>query len=61
MYSPKVKQIINTFNDINKDVEDLVKGSTPAGEEEMKYRILVNKICEASKLNVKLESEICKD
>lgn len=58
MYSPKVKKIVNMYNDINKEVEDLLKRTTPHGEEEMKYGLLVNKIYQASKLNEKLSNEI---
>lgn len=58
MYSPTVKQIMNTFNEINKEVEDLVKRTTPQGEEEIKYGLLVNKIYQASKLNGKITNVI---
>ena len=56
--SPQIKQIIDTFNTINKEVEDLVKRSTPVGEEEIKYGMLVNKIYQATKLNGRLTNEI---
>ena len=56
--SPKIKSIMNTFNEINKEVEDLVKKATPVGEEEIKYGLLVNKIYQASKLNGALSNEI---
>ena len=58
IYSPKIKNIMNTLNEINKEVEDLVKKATPTGEEEIKYGMLVNKIYQASKLNETLTSEI---
>ena len=58
IYSPKIKNIMNTLNEINKEVEDLVKKATPSGEEEIKYGMLVNKIYQASKLNETLTSEI---
>ena len=58
MYSPKVKKILAAFDEINKEVEDLVKKATPQGEEELKYGLLVNKIYQASKLNGKLTNEI---
>ena len=58
LYSPKFKAIMNTFNEINKEVEDLVKKATPSGEEEIKYGMLVNKLYQASKLNETLTSEI---
>lgn len=56
--NPKIRQIIKNFNEINKDVEDLVKRSTPLGEEEIKYGMLVNKIHQATKLNDTLSNEI---
>ncbi len=58
IYSPKVKQILTTFNEINSEVNELVNRATPHGEEEIKYGLLVNKIYQASKLNSKLTSEI---
>ena len=58
IYSPKVKQIMNTFNEINQEVEDLIKRATPQGEEEIKYGLLVNKIYQASKLNGKIKNVI---
>ena len=58
IYSPKVKQILATFNEINNEVNELVNKATPHGEEEIKYGLLVNKIYQASKLNSKLTNEI---
>ena len=58
IYSPKIKSLMNTLNEINKEVEDLVKKATPSGEEERKYGMLVNKIYQASKLNETLTSEM---
>lgn len=57
-YNPKFKEIITSFNEINMEVENLVKHSTPVGEEEKKYGTLVNKINQATKLNYKLTNEI---
>ena len=56
--SPKIKAIMETFNEINKEVEELVRRSTPVGEEEIKYGMLVNKIYQATKLNDTLANEI---
>lgn len=58
LYNPKFKEIMDSFNEINAEVENLVKHSTPVGEEEKKYGILVNKINQATKLNYKLTNEI---
>lgn len=57
-YSPKIKKIMNTFDEINKEIEDLVSRSTPVGEEEIKYGLLVNRLYQASKLNGTLTNEI---
>ena len=57
-YSPKIKEIMTAFNEINSEVSDLVKHSTPVGEEEKKYGMLVNKINQATKLNYRLTNEI---
>ena len=58
LYNPKIKEIMSCFNEINAEVENLVKHSTPVGEEEKKYGILVSKINQATKLNYKLTNEI---
>ena len=58
LYNPKIKEILTNFNEINTEVENLVKHSTPVGEEEKKYGLLVNKINQATKLNYKLSGEI---
>ena len=58
IHSPKIRKIMDNFNEINKEVEDLVCKATPKGEEELKYGLLVNKIYQATKLNEKLTSEI---
>ena len=58
LYNPKFKEILASFNEINAEVENLVKHSTPVGEEEKKYGLLVNKINQATKLNYKLSGEI---
>ena len=58
LYNPKFKEILASFNEINSEVENLVKHSTPVGEEEKKYGLLVNKINQATKLNYKLSGEI---
>ena len=58
LYNPKIKEIMASFNEINAEVENLVRHSTPVGEEEKKYGMLVNKINQATKLNYRLSSEI---
>ena len=37
LYNPKIKEILASFNEINAEVENLVKYSAPVGEEEKKY------------------------
>ena len=58
MNNPQIKSIMNTFNEINREVEELVKKATPMGEEEIKYGLLVNRLYQAAKLNGKISSEI---
>lgn len=58
IYNPKVKKILVALNEINQEVETLVSRTTPHGEEDMKYGLLVNKIYQASKLNGELSDKI---